>query len=201
MATAVTDELKNELMSRGIWADFVRVRADVKERGEAKTSRTQTIAALEQLAPDLVERVLPRGRPPKNAFVKLAPDFPQASQPKSLADVKRERRDARAGGDSVNVPFVSRDMFAKKSCSNMTSLIWAVESLAFVDVRPEDAPSALAWSLYSLMATSPSTKADMAKVVAAKIAQRASAEEENGGQFDGEGEYDMAVAIEREGEG
>lgn len=89
-------------------------------------------------------------------------------------------------------------MFDGKSCSNMQSLIWAVESLAFSDVRPEDAPSALAWSLYSLMTQSPSTKADIAKVTAAKIAQRASAEEESNGRFDGEGEYSMAEAIARE---
>ena len=89
-------------------------------------------------------------------------------------------------------------MFDGKSCTNMQSLIWAVESLAFSDVRPEDAPSALAWSLYSLMTQSPSTKADIAKVTAAKIAQRASAEEESNGRFDGEGEYSMAEAIARE---
>lgn len=211
MATVVAPELKEALLSRGVWADFNHRREDIKaERG--CTTREASVAALEELAPDLADQMRLPGRPrksppasspkppPENAHGEPAPGFspPPASLPKrSLADAKRVARDSRLGGVS-DAPTATRGMFDGKSCSNMQSLIWAVESLAFSDVRPEDAPSALAWSLYSLMTQSPSTKADIAKVTAAKIAQRASAEEESNGRFDGEGEYSMAEAIARE---
>ena len=209
MATVVAPELKNELMSRGIWADFIRRREDVKaERG--CSTRECSIAALNELAPDLVFQMKPRGRPlgppkskkppeevpPKNAAGEPAPELGDAHKP-TLADAKRAAKDRRMGGAS-EVPAVTRETFSGKSCSNMQSLIWAVESLAFADVRPEDAPSALAWSIYSLMVSSPSSKADIVKVTAAKIAQKASVEEENGGGFDGEGEYSMLDAIAKE---
>lgn len=219
MATVVAPELKEALLSRGVWADFNHRREDIKAEMGC-TTREASVAALEELAPDLADQMRLPGRPrkvkspppsqntppasspkppPENAHGEPAPGFsPPASLPKrSLADAKRVARDSRLGGVS-DAPVASRGMFDGKSCSNMQSLIWAVESLAFSDVRPEDAPSALAWSLYSLMMQSPSTKADIAKVTAAKIAQRASAEEESNGRFDGEGEYSMAEAIARE---
>ena len=217
--TATNEKIKQELMSRGIWPDFVRLREDAKLR-DGGTSRTQTVAALEQCAPDLLELVRPRGRPrgnppsnplkaensppPENAAVEPAPEFPScASKPTPpskppLADVKRSAKDARMGGGGAPVR-APRSAFDNKSCSNMASLLWAVESLAFDGVAAEDAPSALAWSLYSLMMESPSSKAEIVKVTAAKIAQKAAVDEDFGGQFDGEGEYDMAVAIAREG--
>lgn len=213
MATVVASELKEALLSRGVWADFNHRREDIKAEMGC-TTREASVAALEELAPDLADQMRLPGRPrkvkspppslpsaaPGNAHGETAPGFspPPASLPKrSLADAKRVARDSRLGGVS-DAPTATRGMFDGKSCSNMQSLIWAVESLAFSDVRPEDAPSALAWSLYSLMTQSPSTKADIAKVTAAKIAQRASAEEESNGRFDGEGEYSMAEAIARE---
>lgn len=197
MATVVAPELKEALVSRGIWADFVRRREDIRsERGV--NNRAGSVAALEELAPDLADMMRPRGRP--KGAPPLEPPEKNAGAPKpkpTLADAKRSARDARMGG-SADAPTATRVMFAGKSCSNMQSLIWAVESLAFSDTVAEDAPSALAWSLYSLMVQSPSTKADIAKVTAAKIAQRASVEEESGGGFDGEGEYSMADAIAKE---
>ena len=213
MATVVSPELKEALLSRGVWADFNHRREDIKAEMGC-TTREASVASLEELAPDLADQMRLPGRPrkvkspppslpsaaPENAHGEPAPGFspPPASLPKrSLADAKRVARDSRLGGVS-DAPTATRGMFDGKSCSNMQSLIWAVESLAFSDVRPEDAPSALAWSLYSLMTQSPSTKADIAKVTAAKIAQRASAEEESNGRFDGEGEYSMAEAIARE---
>ena len=180
--TATSPEIKAELMSRGIWPDFVRLRADEK-MAHGGTSRTQTIAALEKLAPDLLPMVRGRGRPrgaaPSNtagvgASGENAAEKPASEFKHSLSDVKRVARDVRAGAEAphfidgeAGVGGATRGMFANKSCSNMQSLIWAVESLAFTDTRAEDAPSALAWSLYSLMVQSPSTKADIAKVTAA----------------------------------
>lgn len=210
MATATSDEIKSELMSRGIWPDFVRLRAEDKAKNGG-TSRSQTLAALKALgkvAEDLIPLVRPRGRPPKGA-PPSPPSSQGTSEPESpskpgheskptLADAKFARKEARMGVAREVAP-VTRGMFANKSCSNMTSLIWAVESLAFEDTNPEDAPSALAWSLYLMMVTSPASRAEIVKVTAAKIAQRASVEEENGGQFDGEGEYDILAAIAKGG--
>ena len=216
--TATNPEIKSALMSRGIWPDFVRLREDEK-LAHGGTSRTQTIAALEKIAPDLVDLVRPRGRPrgnppsnplkaengapAENAAAEPAPEFSSGdSKPKtpskaSLADVKRSAKDARMGGGGAPgaTGRAPRSAFANKSCSNMTSLLWAVESLAFDGVVAEDAPSALEWSLYSLMMESPSSKAEIVKVTAAKIAQKASLEEEDGGGFDGEGEYDVLSTI------
>lgn len=215
MATVVPPELKTELMSRGVWADFIRRREDIQAESGG-TTRACSVAALEELAPDLADQMRPRGRPPsnplkKNAVQKPAPELVDRPEAKKvpLADAKRIARDKRAedtqwrahGVDSEqSVWRVKREVFANKSCSNMQSLIWAVESLAFDDVKAEDAPSAFAWSMFLMMVQSPSTKADIAKVVAAKIAQRASNEEDNGGGFDGEGEYDLLATLAKGGE-
>lgn len=220
MATAVTDELKNELMSRGIWSDFVRVREDIERGGGYATSRLRTMAALEKLAPDLVERVRPRGRPPrgvapsnppstkkplgevapKNAAVEPAPELRGAppSPPASLADVRREGRERKMGvaADASAVRArVAKSMFAGKTCSISTAFMWAYSNLCFEDASPEDAPSAVAWQMYCDMKTSPSLKADMLKSGLGAAMRKAEAEDETNGRFDGEGEYDVLAKL------
>lgn len=228
MATAVTDELKQELMSRGIWADFVRVREDIEAGGEYKTSRLRTMAALEKLAPDLVERVRPRGRPrgnppsipllakkpqeevtPENAAGEPAPEMRGTphSHPSSLADVRRDNREQKMkwqlhGVDkepsAVRVR-VSKSTFAGKTCTISAAFMWAYSNLCFEDASPEDAPSAVAWQMYCDMMTSPSLKADMLKSGLGAAMRKAEAEDETNGRFDGEGEYDLVSKIAREG--
>lgn len=224
MATAVTDELKQELMSRGIWADFVRVREDIEAAGEYSTSRLRTMAALERLAPDLVDSVRPRGRPPsnppsakkpkkevppENAAGEPAPEIrgTPPSQPSSLADVRRHNREQEMkwqlhGVDkepsAVRVR-VSKSTFAGKTCSISAAFMWAYSNLCFEDASPEDAPSAVAWQMYCDMMTSPSLKADMLKSGLGAAMRKAEAEDETNGRFDGEGEYDLVSKIAREG--
>jgi len=195
MATTIAPELKEKLMSRGIWSDFVRRREDIRrERGV--NNRWGSVAALEELAPDLADEVRPKGNrtgirrpnrpkgPEEGAGAVSSPVPPSASEGVEVP--------SRASGG------VTREMFAGRSCSNMTALIWAVESTAFSGVRAEEAPSAFAWAIYSMLVASPSTKADVMKVLAGKIALKAGEDDGGSGRFDGEGEYSMADAIAKE---
>lgn len=212
--TATNPKIKAELMSRGIWADFVRLREDEK-RSHGGTSRTQTVAALEQLAPDLVELVRPRGRPrgaapsnplnaengapPENTAAEPAPELPQ-----SPADNKRSEKDEfiaaevrmRRYGVKDRVP---KEMFAGKTCTISAAFMWAYSNLCFKDASPEDAPSAVAWQMYVDMMTSPSLKADMLKSGLGAAMRKAETEGEVNGKFDGEGEYDILAAIAKGG--
>lgn len=209
MATAVTDELKQELMSRGIWADFVRVREDIEAGGEYKTSRLRTMAALERLAPDLVDSVRPRGRPKKThpsnpeGATPPSPPSPPPSQPSSLADVRRDNREQKMKWQLYGVDKepsavrvrVSKSTFAGKTCSISAAFMWAYSNLCFEDASPEDAPSAVAWQMYCDMVTSPSLKADMLKSGLGAAMRKAEAEDDPNGRFDGEGEYDVLATI------
>jgi hypothetical protein len=216
--TATNPEIKSALMSRGIWPDFVRLREDEK-LAHGGTSRTQTIAALEKIAPDLVDLVRPRGRPrgnppsppssqegapAENATAEPAPELP----PSSLADAKRSKKDANRVAEELRWQLhgvdsepkgvrarVSKEMFANKSCSISVAFMWAYSNLCFSDASPEDAPSAVAWQMYVDMMTSPSLKADMLKSGLGAAMRKAEAEGEVNGKFDGEGEYDLLAAI------
>jgi len=217
--TATNPKIKSALMSRGIWPDFVRLREDEK-LAHGGTSRSQTIAALEKIAPDLVDLVRPRGRPrgnppsnplkaedgapPKNAAAEPAPELP----PVSLADAKRLKKDTNRVAEGLKWQLhgvdsepkgvrarVSKEMFANKSCSISVAFMWAYSNLCFLDASPEDAPSAVAWQMYVDMMTSPSLKADMLKSGLGAAMRKAEAEGEVNGKFDGEGEYDLLAAI------
>lgn len=217
--TATNPEIKSALMSRGIWPDFVRLREDEK-LAHGGTSRSQTIAALEKIAPDLVDLVRPRGRPrgnppsnplkaengapAENAAAEPAPELP----PSSLADAKRSKKDANRVAEELKWQLhgvdlepkgvrarVSKEMFANKSCSISVAFMWAYSNLCFSDASPEDAPSAVAWQMYVDMMTSPSLKADMLKSGLGAAMRKAEAEGEVNGKFDGEGEYDLLAAI------
>ncbi len=194
--TATNEKIKQELMSRGIWPDFVRLRADEKAKNGG-TSRTQTLAALKQLAPDLVDEVRPRGRPPSN---------PPSKQ--SLADSKRSAKDVRRVAEGLKFQThgvdsepkgvharVPKEMFAGKECSISKAFMWAYSNLCFADAAAEDAPSAVAWQMYVDMLTSPSLKADMLKSGLGAAMRKAETEGETNGRFDGEGEYDLLAAI------
>lgn len=216
--TATNPEIKSALMSRGIWPDFVRLREDEK-LAHGGTSRSQTIAALEKIAPDLVDLVRPRGRPrgrppsppssqdgapAGNAAAEPAPELP----PSSLADAKRSKKDANRVAEGLKWQLhgvdsepkgvrarVSKEMFANKSCSISVAFMWAYSNLCFSNASPEDAPSAVAWQMYVDMLTSPSLKADMLKSGLGAAMRKAEAEGEVNGKFDGEGEYDLLAAI------
>lgn len=212
--TATNPEIKSALMSRGIWPDFVRLREDEK-LANGGTSRSQTLAALRQIAPDLVDLVRPRGRPrgnppsnplpaekpkeevlPKNAVGEPTPELSQSS-----ADARRSEKDTfiaaeqfkrREYGVRDRVP---KEMFAGRTCSISTAFMWAYSNLCFADASPTDAPSAVAWQMYVDMMTSPSLKADMLKSGLGAAMRKAEAEDETNGRFDGEGEYDVLAAI------
>ena len=222
--TATNPEIKSALMSRGIWPDFVRLREDAK-LAHGGTSRTQTIVALKQIAPDLVELVRPRGRPPsppssqkcpppENAAEEPAPEFSSGDSKQktpsksSLADSKRSAKEARRVAEDLKWQThgvdseprdvrarVPKEMFAGKTCTISAAFMWAYSNLCFKDASPEDAPSAVAWQMYVDMLTSPSLKADMLKSGLGAAMRKAETEGEVNGKFDGEGEYDLLAAI------
>ena len=65
MATVANDPLKERLLSKGLWADFVRMRHDLCA-SEGLSSAKSAKRVLEQIDPDAVELLNGRGRPMKN---------------------------------------------------------------------------------------------------------------------------------------
>ena len=186
MATVVADEIKRELMSRGIWPDFVRLREDMRREDSKKTCAERTAAVLEKIAPDLVDRVRTRGRPPKKSAEKPAPDLGE--------EMRWQKHGVNKEPPAVRT-LVSKSVFDGKSCNISTAFMWAYSSLCIKDVSPEDAPSAVAWQMYVDMVTSPSLKADMLKSGLGAAMRKAENEDGGIGRFDGEGEYDLLAAI------
>lgn len=202
MATVANDPLKERLLSKGLWADFVRLRHDACER-DGLSSAKAAKQVLESIDPEAVALLNGRGRPMKKGVKAVAKAAESAGeQKKSLADVRLENRDAKssvATPKSCRVGFpsfaVTKDTFAGKGCPYTVSLNWAYSNHRIVDISPNDAPSAVAWNLLLDMRESPSIKADVLKGWSNAMARKAEVEEQSGDSFDGKETYDLAGVI------
>lgn len=197
MATVANDPLKERLLSKGLWADFVRMRHDICD-GEGLSSAKAAKRVLEQIDPEAVALLNGRGRPMKNG--KKA-ESKQKVECTTLADVRRTNRDAKAVAksplpipDDAKVEFViTKDTFAGKSCSNIAAILWAYSKHRVKDITPNDAPSELAWNFLLDMRQSPSFKADMMGKMAVQWAKQS--ERSEGDDWEGKSEYDDLEAI------
>lgn len=216
MATIISDEVKRRLIDSGLWADFVRRRADVLARGEAESNNQAAKMVLAEMDPGALEMLKPVGRPSKRkaagvvadgADSHVAADSVPVAASAGLAEVRMANRDAKAraafaaASARTAVPEfeVTKETFAGKSCSYSTSLNWAYSNYRIADVSPDDAPSAVAWNLLLDIRESPSFKADVLKGWSNAMARKAETDEQDANRFDGEGEYDMLAAIARAG--
>ena len=197
MATVANDPLKERLLDKGLWADFVRMRHDLCER-EGLASAKAAKRVLEQIDPEAVALLNGRGRPVRKG---RKAESNAAAKVVSMADARRTNRDAKAVAkaplpipDDVKVDFViTKDTFAGKSCSNIAAILWAYSKHRVKDITPNDAPSELAWNFLLDMRQSPSFKADMMGKMAVQWAKQS--EQGEGADWEGKSEYDDLEAI------
>ena len=195
MATVANDPLKERLLSKGLWADFVRMRHDLCE-SEGLSSAKSAKRVLEQIDPDAVELLNGRGRPMKNG--KKA-ELRQKAKGTTLADVRLANKDAKVVAKAEVAKsqsddyVITKDTFAGKSCSNIAAIIWAYSKHRVKDISPSDAPSELAWNFLLDMRQSPSFKADMIGKMAVQWAKQS--ERSEGDDWEGKSEYEDLEAI------
>ena len=195
MATVANDPLKERLLSKGLWADFVRMRHDLCA-SEGLSSAKSAKRVLEQIDPDAVELLNGRGRPMKNG--KKA-ELRQKAKGTTLADVRLANKDAKVVAKAEVAKsqsddyVITKDTFAGKSCSNIAAILWAYSKHRVKDISPADAPSELAWNLLIDMRQSPSFKADMMGKMAVQWAKQS--ERSEGADWEGKSQYDDLEAI------
>lgn len=202
MATIANDPLKERLLGKGLWADFVRMRHDVCE-SEGLSSAKAAAKVLEQIDPDAIALLNGRGRPMKNGKksleLKMRNCANKQSDATTVADTRRANRDAKvvAKVDSAKSDDceyeITKETFAGKSCSNIASILWAYSKHRVKDISPADAPSELAWNLLLDMRQSPSFKADMMGKMAVQWAKQSDRSE--GADWEGKSQYDDLEAI------
>lgn len=222
MATIVTDEIKQELMSRGIWGDFVRLRTDITAKDGIKGYGASR-AAMEKLAPDLYEKVRKVGRPAgstkKAIEAESAPRYVMRgvvnandssssgfdnNDENTRAVCKRDVTEVknatvtRTLGDIESKAKVKPGVFMGKSCSESVAIDWAFVRSQMGSADAKDAPSEKAWAYYMLFTKSPSA---MVEIVKANAVKRVTKEDytDGGDRFDGEAEYDLLKAIAEAG--
>lgn len=197
MATIVSDELKELLISKGMWSDFSQLRADIRAKSPKMTCKEFTLEALHKyinegkLDESVLGMVRDPGRPGRPKKDPNAPPKPK----KSLADAKFEAKNGRNATSTIPVfdpeSFIlTRETFAHKECPYMVALNWAYSNLRIADVSPLDAPSAVAWNLLMDMRESPSIRADLIKGWS-NAESRKSDSDLGGERFDGADEYDF----------
>lgn len=197
MATIVSDELKELLVSKDMWSDFSQLRQDIRLKNPSMTCREFTLEALRKCIADgkldasVIAMVREPGRPGRPKKDPNAPPKPK----KSLADVKREARDAKAAASSIpeydpDRFILTRETFAGKKCSFAVSLDWAYANLRIAEASPFDEPSAIAWNLLMDMRESPSVRTDLIKGWS-NAEMRKTDTDTSGERFDGADEYDF----------
>lgn len=208
MATIISDAIKAELRSRGIWGDFVRKREDVvMAKGLSTNAAAREV--LGEIAPDLCPEVKRRGRPKSEdckESVKKQEQKPQVPMA-SLADRKLAARDAKAAKESSNGSqvqeshddLVDEKMFDGRSCTKGVAYEWAFSHQFVKGVRPDDAPSLYAWSLYCFFRKSVSAMVDISKQCLSVSIRKEAETEDTGDRFDGEDAYDLAGIVARGG--
>ena len=210
MATIISDAIKAELRSRGIWGDFVRKREDVvMTKGLSTNAAAREV--LGEIAPDLCPEVKRRGRPKVEdgkASVKKQEQKPMEQIPMaSLADRKLAARDAKAANESSNGShtqesqddLVDEKLFDGRSCTKGVAYEWAFSHQFVKGVRPDDAPSLYAWSLYCFFRKSVSAMVDISKQCLSVSIRKEAETEDAGDRFDGEEAYDLAGIVARGG--
>lgn len=90
---------------------------------------------------------------------------------------------------------VERGFFDGRKCSETAAVIWACENQCYTEVRPEDAPSALAWHLYVRIQKDPDIGDEYMKTYLSAKLRKGETDDGGGDLFDGERQYDLLRAI------
>lgn len=197
--TVIASELKEELMSRGIWGDFVRRREDVKSSqgllaAKANVVVMQEFADAGRVPAEFVERIRSRGRPKKAADAS-----PRISESPAPAASRVSSRGAVVPFGSMDAVIglygISKADFSGKDCSFTVAFGWACDNLLVRDVEPKDAPSAKAWTMLVMMRYSQTYLSDLMKSGVGTLLRKAEGEDAGAQRFDGEEPYDLACAI------
>lgn len=125
----------------------------------------------------------------------------------SLADRKLAARDAKAEIEAakanerheVQDDLVDEKLFEGKSCTKGVAYEWAFSHQFVKGVRPDDAPSLYAWSLYCFFRKSVSAMVDISKQCLSVSIRKEAETEDTGDRFDGEEAYDLAGVVAKGG--
>lgn len=127
-------DIQTRWTTAGKWARFKELREQFKREGTPAADAWQ-------IANDALEREVTAGASEANA---IPPAIP-------LTEVVSPATDGQPPVTGLP-PVIGRgavdvSIFADKRCSEKRAVQWAAEHLKAKDVRPEDAPSAIAWTL------------------------------------------------------
>lgn len=119
-------DMRKELVAVGRWAEFVRLREEMKEKGIDPDVAWQ--GAYDSIMDSPVDAPEPSANPPRVV--------------KKVQSVSRPTRPTESNGQDV-----SSNIFADKTCSTPRTVEWVAANIRVSDAAPADAPSSEAWSM------------------------------------------------------
>lgn len=191
----VRPELKARLVGEGKWGDFVRFRSELVGRGAKPASALREAVA--KFCPDFegdgVKPDGPKLRAEQKAGVrpKRMRDEYAAAAKKIAEEVSSGKVAAVGGGEFVDAEAFRGKAFSSKDAPQMVA--WVMERIFVKDVKPEDAPSGMAWTLLLMCRRSAAFAEDFVSKSVVKMIPSKPPDEERGGDddFDGKLEYDI----------
>jgi len=193
----VRPELKARLVREGKWGDFVRFRSELVGRGAKPASALREAVA--KFCPDFEgDGVKPDG--PKLRAEQQAGVRPKRMRDEYAAAAKKIAEEvsagkvapvAAAGDGGVDAEAFKGKVFSSKDAPQ--TVAWVLERIFVKDVKPEDAPSGMAWTLLLMCKRSAAFAEDFVSKSVVKMIPSKPPEEERGGDddFDGKLEYDI----------
>jgi hypothetical protein len=135
----VNQEHRAALTAAGLWTRFCDARNDLMTSG--KTSQEAYDEALKICFPDGV----PPPPPPPPPVVDPVAEAEKARKLKLLKNLKG--KNGPGTGRPKSLPLVSHDKFGGREGGPVASILWVARNMDVADVKPEDCPDPMAWSL------------------------------------------------------
>lgn len=132
--------------------------------------------------------LLSNGEPENGARRKAAQKFAQGAEAGKRLIKERNRKD-HADKQQEKAALVDPDVFEGKEANEAEVIRWVAANLTNSDARPEDAPSATAWSLLADCQRFPQFRIDFWKSLWTKLVSKGqidAGDDEDEGNYDGE---------------
>ena len=193
-------EIRAELEATGKWADFRLFREGLVRKGVRAVDALRE--AVEKYCPEhlgdfrLSSRAEHAERRRGAQVVETATPILGEAKKVEAAVGEIEAVAKKVRGDGVEIPVVTAKTFKGKRFTakdTMVTISWVVENFLVKDIKAEEAPNGVAWSLLTLCKGSLAFAEDFISKSFVKMIPTKPVEEESGDKddFDGKLEYDI----------
>lgn len=186
----VRPELKAKLITDGKWADFVRYRSDLISGGAKPAAALRE--AMKRFCPEFVgDAVAPDTKAARAEKRGEAVSGRRAKDAADAAAIAASVDSAKSSSCTVEAKVFRGKAFSSKDAP--ATVAWVLERIFVKDVKPEDAPSGMAWTLLAMCKRSTAFAEDFVSKSIVKMIPAKPPDEDRSSDddFDGKLEYDI----------